>query len=75
MAMGSAEGAAQRHTRLCQASAEHFQQCTEFLPLGNRGLGRPRMKKARLQGPRWSREELARPFSAKLDAHPDFSAL
>ena len=23
----------------CQASAEHFQQCAEFLPLGNRGLG------------------------------------
>ena len=24
---------------LCQASAEHFQQCAEFLPLRNRGLG------------------------------------
>src|SRR5262252_5763095 len=23
----------------CQASAEHFQQCAEFLPLRNRGLG------------------------------------
>jgi len=22
----------------CQASAEHFQQCAEFLPLRNRGL-------------------------------------
>ena len=25
--------------QLCQASAEHFQQCAEFLPLSNRGLG------------------------------------
>ena len=24
---------------LCQASAEHFQQCAEFLLLRNRGLG------------------------------------
>src|SRR5215472_145228 len=24
---------------LCQASAEHLQQCAEFLPLRNRGLG------------------------------------
>ena len=23
----------------CQASAEHFQQCAEFLPVRNRGLG------------------------------------
>src|SRR5215831_3189162 len=23
----------------CQASAEHFQQCAEFLPLRNRGFG------------------------------------
>ena len=23
----------------CQISAKHFQQCTEFLPLRNRGLG------------------------------------
>jgi hypothetical protein len=30
--------AAQKRSR--QASAEHFQQCTEFLPLRNRGLGR-----------------------------------
>jgi hypothetical protein len=26
-------------TYSCQASAEHFQQCAEFLPLRNRGLG------------------------------------
>ena len=26
-------------TRSSQASAEHFQQCAEFLPLSNRGLG------------------------------------
>ena len=26
-------------TRSCQAGAEHFQQCAEFLPLRNRGLG------------------------------------
>jgi hypothetical protein len=25
-------------TYSCQASAEHFQQCAEFLPLRNRGL-------------------------------------
>ena len=24
---------------LCQTSAQHFQQCAEFLPLRNRGLG------------------------------------
>jgi len=24
---------------LCQASAEHFEQCAKFLPLRNRGLG------------------------------------
>jgi hypothetical protein len=37
-------GAAKLHapfdfTYSCQASAEHFQQCAEFLPLRNRGLG------------------------------------
>ena len=40
MASGSTamlRGAAQ--DCLCQASAEHFQQCAEFLPLRNRGLG------------------------------------
>jgi hypothetical protein len=26
-------------TYSCQASAEHFEQCAEFLPLRNRGLG------------------------------------
>ena len=28
-----------RHRLISQASAEHFQQCAEFLPLRNRGLG------------------------------------
>ena len=40
MASGSTamlRGAAQ--DCLCQASAEHFQQCAEFLPLRNRGIG------------------------------------
>ena len=40
MASGSAamlRGAAQ--DCLCQASAEHFEQCAKFLPLRNRGLG------------------------------------
>jgi len=39
MAVASAEGLPKNHTRLCQASAEHFQQCAEFPLLRNRGLG------------------------------------
>jgi hypothetical protein len=37
MTMGSTEGCP-NHTRLCQASPEHFQQCAEFPLLRNRGL-------------------------------------
>jgi hypothetical protein len=33
MAMGSAEGLPKNHTRLCQASAEHFQQCVPAFDL------------------------------------------
>jgi hypothetical protein len=31
-------GAAQNHAKLCQASAKHFQQRAEFVPLRNRDL-------------------------------------
>ena len=33
------DGVALERTYLRQASAEHLQQCAEFLPLSNRGLG------------------------------------
>jgi hypothetical protein len=36
---GHVEEALLDFTCSCQASAEHFQQCAEFLPLRNRGLG------------------------------------
>ena len=39
MTMGVDGGAAQNHAKLCQASAEHFEQCAEFALFRNRGLG------------------------------------
>ena len=39
LARGAEELRAANAQGSCQASAEHFQQCAEFLPLRNRGLG------------------------------------